>query len=288
MRAIGSSGASRGHHRKFHAGSWRHSRAGTPSRGWPRIPCPPPRRRASRAAPPWPPEWPRPGSKTPWPPWRHWPLRRRPLARARGDGKAGATSIDHACQTPRGRPRGAGDRGRRTPRPTPREDSQSRIGERASVPSGGRRRCRQGRCGRFRLQTRGTAGRERRQGERPGQGPSLELNRRENQDRYQAGRHRTPCPGAPFPFSLRSTQAFQLLPAAVSLPGELDGGDVAVGDVERAVAPLVEELDEGLRRIGVAIEDVADDLGSVAPSRPWCCPGSRRRTPLPPGATCSR
>src|SRR5262244_520239 len=47
------------------------------------------------------------------------------------------------------------------------------------------------------------------------------------------------------------------------LPREPDGGDIAVRNGEGAVPLLVEKLDEGLGRLGVAVEDVADDLGAV-------------------------
>src|SRR6266545_3086071 len=47
--------------------------------------------------------------------------------------------------------------------------------------------------------------------------------------------------------------------------GELDGGDVTVGDGKGPVALLVVELDEGLGHICVAVEDVADDLAAIRP-----------------------
>src|SRR5262249_57160432 len=48
------------------------------------------------------------------------------------------------------------------------------------------------------------------------------------------------------------------------LPREPDGGDIAVRNGERTVSLLVEELEEGLGHVRVAVEDVADDLGAVA------------------------
>src|SRR5262245_1989768 len=53
------------------------------------------------------------------------------------------------------------------------------------------------------------------------------------------------------------------VPGRGVLAGELDVGELGVAEREGTLTALVEVLDEGLRSIGVSIEDVADDLGPV-------------------------
>src|SRR5262245_47511560 len=72
-------------------------------------------------------------------------------------------------------------------------------------------------------------------------------------------------PGTLGPFSLLALDPG--LPAVAGrsvLAGELDVRDLGIGDGERAVAILIEELDEGFGYEAVPVEDVADDLRPVA------------------------
>ena len=90
----------------------------------------------------------------------------------------------------------------------------------------------------------------------------LELNRGEDQER---GHRATPRRPAAFSFPLRSTHAFQLLPAAVSLPVNLMLAISAYGSVNGPSPLLVEVLDEGLGAPAVPVEEVADELRPVPP-----------------------
>ena len=194
---------------------------GPPPRGWPPTPCPPrPRPSSTQSARL------RLGRRHDLLDGHQAPVDAAPPAAARWLALAvtarrtptPSITLSHGTT---GRPRESRGRARRT-RPPRHDEGTVRSGDErpASALAGGRRRADRGRLRRVPVRTPGTAARAA-AGRAPGQGPRLEINRRENQDRDQAGRRRTPRPGAPLSFSLRSTHAFQLLPAAVSLPVNL-------------------------------------------------------------------